>query len=179
MSVADGGPTDSSINKEFTSMTIYHKHHIVPKHMGGSDHPSNLIELTVEEHAEAHRKLYEEHGLTQDYIAWKALAGQIGKEEIQKAKSSIGGKKIGGWNKGMKFSSISEAKKEYWRKWKLENPDHLEKRKKYVKVGYDTERRSTQAKELNKRKAVCPHCNKEGQHVNMKRWHFDNCKWIS
>ena len=25
-----------------------HKHHIVPKHMGGSDNPENLIELTIE-----------------------------------------------------------------------------------------------------------------------------------
>ena len=56
---------------------MLHKHHIVPRHMGGSDDPSNLVELTVEEHAEAHRKLYEEHGLKEDYIAWKALDGQI------------------------------------------------------------------------------------------------------
>ena len=63
-------------------MTTYkHKHHIIPRHMGGSDDPSNLVELTVEEHAEAHRKLYEEHGRWQDEIAWKALSGQIGKEQ--------------------------------------------------------------------------------------------------
>lgn len=61
---------------------IYHKHHITPKHMGGSDDPSNLIELTVEEHAEAHRKLYEQYGHWQDELAWKGLAKIIGKEEI-------------------------------------------------------------------------------------------------
>ena len=33
-------------------------HYIVPKHMGGTDDPDNIVELTVEEHAEAHRKLY-------------------------------------------------------------------------------------------------------------------------
>ncbi len=49
--------------------------------MGGSDDPSNLIELTVEEHAEAHRKLWEEHGRWQDKLAWQGLAGIIGHEE--------------------------------------------------------------------------------------------------
>jgi hypothetical protein len=29
----------------------------------------------------------------------------------------------------------------------------------------------------NNRKLVrCPHCKKQGQYVNMKRWHFENCK---
>ena len=40
-----------------------HKHHIIPKHMGGTNDPSNLIELTVEEHAEAHKLLWEQYGL--------------------------------------------------------------------------------------------------------------------
>ena len=63
---------------------IKHKHNIIPKHAGGSDDPSNLIELTVEEHAEAHRKLYEEHGRKGDYIAWKALSGLIDTAEAQR-----------------------------------------------------------------------------------------------
>ena len=62
-------------------MTIYHMHHIVPKHAGGTDDPSNLVRLTVEEHAEAHKQLYEQHGREEDRIAWLGLSGQIGKEE--------------------------------------------------------------------------------------------------
>ncbi len=50
--------------------------------MGGTDDSSNLIELTVEEHAEAHRKLWEQYGNIKDYCAWKGLEGTIGKEEI-------------------------------------------------------------------------------------------------
>lgn len=58
-----------------------HKHHIIPRHAGGSDDPSNLIELTIEEHAEAHKKLYEEHGRWQDRVAWLSLAGIMKDEE--------------------------------------------------------------------------------------------------
>jgi hypothetical protein len=50
--------------------------------MGGSNDPSNIVELTVEEHADAHRLLWEKHGKWQDEIAWKALSGIIGKEDI-------------------------------------------------------------------------------------------------
>ena len=61
-----------------------HWHHIVPKHAGGSDDPSNLVHLTVDEHAEAHRKLYEQYGRWQDKIAWKTLSGQISIQEARK-----------------------------------------------------------------------------------------------
>jgi len=50
--------------------------------MGGSDDPSNLVLLTIEEHAEAHRILFEEHGRIEDYYAWKGLLGVIPKAEI-------------------------------------------------------------------------------------------------
>jgi len=65
-------------------MSIYHNHHIIPRHMGGSDEPSNLIKLTIEEHAEAHRKLWEEHGKEEDNIAWRMLSGQITSAEATK-----------------------------------------------------------------------------------------------
>lgn len=58
-------------------MTVYHKHHIIPEHMGGTDDPENLVEVTVEKHAELHKQLWEDLGHTEDYIAWRCLSGQI------------------------------------------------------------------------------------------------------
>jgi hypothetical protein len=61
-----------------------HLHHIIPKHAGGSDDPSNLIELTVKEHAEAHKKLFDDYGRIQDKLAWLGLEGILSREEIVK-----------------------------------------------------------------------------------------------
>jgi len=59
--------------------------------MGGTDDPSNLELLSVDEHADRHRVLYETHGKHEDYIAWKGLSGKIGKDEIMKELYALGG----------------------------------------------------------------------------------------
>jgi hypothetical protein len=59
-----------------------HIHHIIPKHMGGTDDPENLVELSIEEHAEAHKVLFEQHGHWQDYLAWQGLSKMIPREEL-------------------------------------------------------------------------------------------------
>ncbi len=79
--------------RESISMSIYtHKHHIIPRHMGGTDDPSNLVVLSIEDHAQAHLDLYEQHGLMQDLVAHRMLLGQIDKAEaiklLQKAPKS-------------------------------------------------------------------------------------------
>lgn len=74
--------THSNIFKGDISMSIYHKHHIVPKHAGGTDDPLNIIQLTVEAHAEAHKELWETHGRWQDKVAWLCLSKQISKDEV-------------------------------------------------------------------------------------------------
>lgn len=45
--------------------------------MGGSDDLSNLVELSIEDHAEEHKWLFIEHGKVEDAIAWLALSGQL------------------------------------------------------------------------------------------------------
>ncbi len=45
--------------------------------MGGTDDLTNLKELTIKQHAAAHKKLYKEHGKWQDCVAYRMLEGQI------------------------------------------------------------------------------------------------------
>jgi len=94
-----------------------HIHHIIPKHMGGSDDPSNLIELSIEDHAEAHRVLFETHGNEYDRVAWLALSGQItmseatilAQHEGSKIGAPLGGKITGKKNKESgRLSDISK-----------------------------------------------------------------------
>lgn len=72
-----------------------HKHHIIPKHEGGTDDSGNIIYLSIQDHAEAHRELYEKNGKIEDYLAWRGLSGMIGKEEIIKILMEENGKKLG------------------------------------------------------------------------------------
>jgi hypothetical protein len=59
----------------------YHLHHIVPKHAGGTDDPSNLVRVNVAMHAFLHKLRYEETGDKWDKIAYEALGGQITRAE--------------------------------------------------------------------------------------------------
>ena len=71
---------------------MIHKHHIIPKHMGGTDDPENLVKLTVEDHAIAHKELYEKYGKQEDKVAWLALSGQAKHKEFIVERASLGGK---------------------------------------------------------------------------------------
>jgi len=60
--------------------------------MGGNDDPSNIVELTVEEHAQAHYELWEKYGKNEDLLAYKGLKKLISKEEILREVCSHKGK---------------------------------------------------------------------------------------
>jgi hypothetical protein len=155
-----------------------HIHHIIPKHMGGTDDPSNLMELTVEEHAEAHRKLYEEYGSAYDFVAWKALSGQITTDEARRLAT------IATWN-GRKHTEESKEKIREARKkqntsgwsWSEESRKaKSEAMKGTTQSAKSNEKRSKSMSGIAKPKVKCPHCGKEGGAPQMRQWHFDNCK---
>jgi hypothetical protein len=70
-----------------------HTHHIRPKHQGGSDDPSNLISLTIVQHAMWHFADWQLTKTTENFIAWRGLAGKITKEQAIFEAQSLGGKK--------------------------------------------------------------------------------------
>ena len=136
-------------------MAILHNHHIIPKHMGGSDDPSNLVYLTIEEHANAHKKLYEIYGKTEDYIAWNSLSGQMSDEELWYERSKLGGLSV----KGLKRSK--QSIENYKKSW-------TSKRKKDVGVKMSQILKGIPKNENHKRnmKGKRPHVNQTGSNNN-------------
>lgn len=98
---------------------LLHKHHIIPKHAGGTNDSSNIILLTVEKHAEAHRELFEKYGRWQDEVAWKGLSGRIAREEVQREAVSRA-------NTGKKMSDETKEKISKSKKGVKQSPSHIE-----------------------------------------------------
>ena len=61
--------------------------------MGGTDDASNIIEVSVEEHAELHLSLYLEYGKVEDWIAYRGLGGLMSEEDRVLHLVKIGGQK--------------------------------------------------------------------------------------
>ena len=130
-----------------------HINHIIPryrcKELGiNPDFPENLIELSVEEHAEAHKRLWEGGGRHEDYVAWITLTEQIGKEEIFLETSRIGGLKNRGKPKSKEHrQKLSEANKGKW-----VGPHSKERRKKISEALKGNKNSSNHSSEEYKKK---------------------------
>lgn len=183
---------------------IKHKHHIIPRHAGGTDDANNLIELTVAEHAEAHRVLYEIYGKKEDEVAWKCLSGIMSKQELVKELALIGAKKGGklggaiGGKKGKgrkqttewieKRKSFGVKNGMFGKKWTdEENESRSIFMKNMTKEMGDDFVGSKNLKESTKKRAelgilpsqqkwTCEVCGKNGVGLsNYNRWHKNRC----
>jgi hypothetical protein len=163
-----------------------HKHHIIPRHAGGTDDPSNIVELTVEEHAEAHRILYEQYGRIEDKRAWMGLAKIMSGEEIvneilRQPKSEEHKRKISEAHKGKPKPWLIGTKNAAGNAGKPKSEEHKRKiaeAHKGKKRPEFSEEWKQNLKEAQARQPVrtCPHCGVTGKGANMTRYHFDNCK---
>ena len=63
-------------------MMVIHEHHIIENKQGQRFRTDTTIPLSVKDHANIHKQYYEKWGFHEDYVAWKTLSGQIGKEEL-------------------------------------------------------------------------------------------------
>ena len=159
---------------------IIHRHHIIPTHMGGSNHPSNIIELTIPEHAEAHHQLYLQHGKWQDFMAWKALSGQIALCDLRKEISRLAN--LGRIRTEETKQKIREARKRQITT--QETRDKMSKTRLGRKLTWDLKNNTPEANAKrsaaligkSKKTIQCIHCNQIGGIPAMTRWHFDNCK---
>ena len=87
-----------------------HKHHIIPRYEDGSDDPSNIVELTVTQHAMWHFAEWQRKGNKEDFLAWKGLTGTMKIDEMAIELMRIGGSKSGkstGKSLGEKYGPIT------------------------------------------------------------------------
>lgn len=92
------------------SKSGFYKHRIIPGHMGGTYDPSNVVLLTIKQHALAHKKLFKQHGKYEDWLAWKALSGQISKQKLSTELEQLRRFKIGKAHKGHETSEETRRK---------------------------------------------------------------------
>ena len=123
-----------------------------------------------------------ESGLNLRYTKTDDKSGTLSKETCKRMSKS----KLGELNH-MFGQTHSEETKEKIRKkrtgWKApqELRDKLSKQRK-GKPKLDSHKKalayamSSNPKNIFNHTVICPHCGKEGQKPNMKRWHFDKCK---
>jgi len=130
-----------------------HKHHIIPKYAGGSDDPSNIVELTVEDHAIAHLVRYRIYGNWQDLLAWNGLSGRMSHEDIVR-------KAIGAATKNKSYEQIhGDEKGKELRKVRAQQMTRLRKGKSWDEIF--GEEKTQQRKERRGIKCSCTICKKE------------------
>jgi hypothetical protein len=153
---------------------IKHKHHIVPKYLGGTDSDKNIIELTVEEHAEAHRILYEKYGDIRDKLAYQGLLGIVGKEEIVKKLSGIAKNSKWYYNPDnpseRKMIRENQSIPEGWIKGRGENT--WSKNRDYKNFSEDTKKK--QSESVKKRWSEGAFENRDYSYRNTKEWKKKN-----
>lgn len=102
--------------------------------------------------------------------------------------NGIGGKTKTTWqkgrvpsNKGKKMPAVSEAKTEYWKQWRQNNPDYKSKWKKNERASEERLKEvskiySKKITKMNKELHTCNVCGKQSNIGNINRWHNENCK---
>jgi hypothetical protein len=168
-------------------VAIKHKHHIIPRHMGGSDDPANLILLTIEEHAEAHRILYETYNKIEDKRAWLGLAKIMSGEEI--ISEILRQPKSDEWKQ--KNRKPKKDKSKYFNNTnargnlgKSKTDIHCVKISKSMlgknvgKLRSEETKAKLVAAQARQPVRQCPHCGTVGKGANMTRYHFEKCKVI-
>lgn len=85
------------------------KHHIIPRHAGGSDDYTNIVKVNRTRHMMFHFCNYQLWGREGDLLAYKGLAKQVDNIEIIRQAASIGGQRCYKEGKGI-FSLTREQK---------------------------------------------------------------------
>ena len=166
--------------------TYYENHHIIPKSLGGGEGGENKVLLTAREHYIAHLLLYKHYkevgGVALQKMSLALVSMGTVNRNLQRATGSrsysylreaainaVLGRKVVDTTKYKQSKTAQHC--EAIRAARLQAPPRsLETRKKQSLL------KKGKVAIINKTIVTCPVCEKQGQELAMKRWHFQNCK---
>lgn len=169
------------------------KHHIIPRSLGGTNLPDNLVKLTGREHFICHwllmkmvtgparekmvyafrmmRVTSKDHsGNRYETKLTSRIFAKYREEHIEIHSAYMRGKP--NWKKGLKMGPQSEearrknSQSNIGKNLGKEPGNKGKPQPEYIKA----------KKRKPKPNVSCPHCNATGGKSAMARWHFDNCK---
>ena len=189
----------ANASKRINQSGYFEKHHIIPKSLGGSNDPNNLVYLTAKEHFVCHRLLVKmttgKAKRSMAYAAWQmTLLDKRCRYKPSSRTYAILKKQLSESSKGIPMSEEHKAKmrkpKTAEHRAKLgqykrteEHRDAISKSRK-AQTGLQKRSEETKSKMSNWQKGVpkstitCEHCNKTISDLNYKRWHGNNCKLV-
>ena len=170
-------------------------HHIIPKCLGGQDIISNKVWLTAEEHFMCHKLLTEMTVDNANGKMWSALWRMMnkqsknqGRDYIIDAKEYATAREQNAKNHSIRMKgelnpfykkthtdstkeamSVSKKGKTYEEIFGKDKADEMRDRRRSESLG------KLKGPQL---KSICPHCGVDGGFGIMKRWHFENCKFL-
>lgn len=164
--------------KEDIRYVCYEQHHILPKALGGTNLPDNLVLLTPREHLFVHLCLVKIHPLNHSMIKAAMLMGS------DRYGNRLNNRQYDWIRKQCALMPSPTKGLPSKRKGRIFGTNSAKGRpngKKGISTGRipHNKGKDSPLKGLPKgpqRKLSCPHCNLEGGATNMKRFHFENCK---
>ena len=153
-------------------------HHILPKSLGGSNDPDNLIKLTAKEHFICHMlltKMVEGTYKQKMIYAWWAMSNQKRPDQHRYKVSSNMYKTIK--ESASKNHSLYKHSDETKKKLSIARKGlkFTQEWKNNISSGSKNRDPSSRTTPFGK-KLICIHCNKEVSLGNYHRWHGSNCK---
>jgi hypothetical protein len=122
---------------------LMHKHHIIPRYMGGTNDKDNLVEVSITQHAMFHYCNYQLWNNIEDYVAWRGLSHQVSQAEFLIEKFKIFGK-IGSDRLQEKLKDNPQLKEEIKQKqiksWNKNREIHIEKARLHQPKGVESAR---------------------------------------
>jgi len=167
---------NNAYGREYDKL-LHERHHIIPTSLGGTNDNKNIVVLLFREHFIC-------HWLLTKFTISSSKGKMCSALRMMMNKSSSNNRVLTNRHYEIARTALARTKRTMSEQFKQKQRENRIGNKNPMFGKKQSETQKQKAKETMKRLSVeqkqiqCPHCNLVGSKINMKRYHFSNCKKI-